>query len=661
MLSSTLHPLYKLMEKKADFIFDAECREAFALSKELIFENQLLVHYDPNQTIVISCDASSYGVGGVLSHRLNGVEKPICFVSGTLSKTEQNYSQLEREALAIIFSVKKFHKYIYGRSFILVSDHQPLKIIFNPNRSISVMSASRIIRWNVILSAYDYEIEYRKGSQLVEADMLSRLPLLEATEVDESVNSFTVVDEIPISYEDVARCSRKDIILVKVMDAVKTGWPNKVNPDLKPFYLKRNELSIEGGCLMVGSKVVIPSAMQTSVLNLIHENHIGIVRAKMLARSLVWWPHLQCDIERMISNCSTCQLSQNNHEKYLVSWPKTENVFQRVHIDFFYRNGIPFLLIVDSKSKWIDIHCMSKGFSVYQTIDKIKLTWSIMGLPETIVSDNGPPFNSEVFLKFCRANGVNVLKSPPYHPQSNGSAERHVQIVKRALDKFLIQKTQLSLSAQIADFLFSYRNTPSAVTGYSPNEMLFKVKPKTRLDLLKPKKGSITFKKQFDEFAQPDVFSVGEVVLVGSLGPCSIEKWKKGTIAKNISAVTYLVKVEEKLLYKHANSLRKVHEVPCGQAAVYTEESADPPQPSPPEATSARPAENYTETPHKSKANNTSPVIPEVNDGNMQQSTPSTPTANATGAEHVFGEQPQTEPSVRRSGRVRKPPQRLDL
>ena len=103
-------------------------------SKELLHKNNVLVHYDPNKQIVISCDASSYEVGGVLSHRINGVDKPVQFVSGTLSKAKQNYSQLEREALAIIFSVKKFHKYVYGRSFLLISDHKPLQVIFNPDK-----------------------------------------------------------------------------------------------------------------------------------------------------------------------------------------------------------------------------------------------------------------------------------------------------------------------------------------------------------------------------------------------------------------------------------------------------------------------------------------------------------------------------------------------
>lgn len=643
MLSSQLRALYKLLEKDVKFNFNKECCEAFQLSKNLIIQNQVLTHYDPEKEIVISCDSSSYGVGAVLNHRINGVEKPVMFASGTLSKAERNYSQLEREALAIVFGLKKFHKYIFGRSFILVSDHQPLKFIFNPDRSISVMSASRIIRWNLILSAYDYKIEYRKGTQLHEADMLSRLPLQDPTEVDSSINSFNLTENIPICYEDIAKVSSKDPVLIKVIDMVRTGWPTKVDSELKPYFLKRNELSVEENCLMLGIKVVIPQALQKDVLDMIHEDHIGIVRSKILSRSIFWWPGLQQDIENMVYSCQVCQLNQNSSEKYLVSWPKTENVFQRIHIDFFYRNGIAYLLIVDSKSKWIDIHCMSKGLNVTQTIEKLKITFSVMGLPDVIVSDNGPPFNSSGFIKFCHIHRINVLKSPPYHPQSNGTAERHVQIVKTALDKFLLQKSTLTVEQQIVNFLFSYRNTPCANSGLSPNEVIFKIKPKTRLDLLKPKKGgSVQFKSTFD-FEKPVMFVVGEDILVGKLGPYCNDKWKKGVIVKCISAVTYLVKVEDRIMYKHVNSLRKfmldknitsqVIPTPSLNVGpipkVYTSETKE-----------------ITNEVELDKENSDNDVLPEVTDTSASVMTNEN-NANSPGI------------SVRHSNRIRRPPQRL--
>lgn len=336
-----------------------------------------------------------------------------------------------------------------------------------------------------------------------------------------------------------------------------------------------------------------------------------------------------------------------------MSWPKTENVFQRVHIDFFYRNGIAYLLIVDSKSKWIDIHCMSKGLNVTQTIEKLKITFSVMGLPEVIVSDNGPPFNSSQFVKFCQINGINVLKSPPYHPQSNGTAERHVQIVKAALDKFLLQKTTLTVEQQIVNFLFSYRNTPGASSGLSPNDMIFKIKPKTRLALLKPKNGgSVQFKKTFD-FVKPDTFSVGENVLVGNLGPYCKDKWKEGVIVKGISAVTYLVKVEDKIMYKHVNNLKKSvldksmgNQVsPMPKLNVYLEPNTSTDVPIPKSNVVTSEVEIDREQ-----------VVSQ--NGNGPQSTPNSTRDSVTNNENISISPDLT---LRRGNRIRKPPQRLDI
>lgn len=112
----------------------------------MLTSDSVLIHYNPLLPIFITCDASSYGVGAILSHSMNGQDKPIMFVSSTLSSTERNYSNIEREALAIMFAVKKFHKYIYGRKFILVTDHQPLQFIFGRNKGLPITAASRITR-----------------------------------------------------------------------------------------------------------------------------------------------------------------------------------------------------------------------------------------------------------------------------------------------------------------------------------------------------------------------------------------------------------------------------------------------------------------------------------------------------------------------------------
>lgn len=175
MFSVPLKPLYFLSKGSNNFVWLKEHQDCFELSKRLLLSSQVIVHYNPELPIYVSCDASSYGVGAVLSHKVKGVEKPILFASSTLSQAEQKYSKIEREALAIMFAVRIFHKYIFGRKFILVTDHKPLQFIFGDNKSISVTSAARVTRWALILASYEYRIEYRKGSLLANADALSRL------------------------------------------------------------------------------------------------------------------------------------------------------------------------------------------------------------------------------------------------------------------------------------------------------------------------------------------------------------------------------------------------------------------------------------------------------------------------------------------------------
>ena len=122
-------------------------RATFRKAKDLLLSSQVLMHYDPDQEIVLACDALESGIGAVLSHRQpDGTDKPIGFVSQTLTDTEKRYSQLEKEGLACVFGVTQFHAYIYGRSFTLITDHKPLQGLLGQNRAISPQAAGRIQR-----------------------------------------------------------------------------------------------------------------------------------------------------------------------------------------------------------------------------------------------------------------------------------------------------------------------------------------------------------------------------------------------------------------------------------------------------------------------------------------------------------------------------------
>lgn len=493
-LSSELHVLYELLRKDTKFEWTKERNDVFEKCKKLLVSSTFLVHYDPKKPLILSCDASPYGVGAILSHLIDGVERPIFFASGSLSPAERNYSQLHREALAIIFGVRKFHKYLYGLRFTIYSDHQPLREIFNVNKGTPAVAAARLQRWAVLLSSYMYTIEYRKASHMAHADALSRLPLNEDTGDEEYlINSFNETGDIPLISEDIARETQNDEVLKQVYKLVKDGVPNNnmdkiLNPELRKYILKMSSLSCEENCLFFGNRLVIPKSATLGVLELLHKDHRGMVRMKALARGSVWWFGIDADIEAFVRSCDVCKLVQSaEKQKEYGEWPTTNFPFERVHIDLFDFQKNEYLVVFDDYSKYVEVKLVN-NYNTYNVIGELRILFAQFGLPKNIVSDNGPPFNAHEFKKFWEANGVNVLNSPPYNPESNGTAERGVETAKNSFKKFMLdsKNERKTKKFMIDNFLMNYRNTPCTVTKCSPSDLIFKYKPRTLLDLLLP-------------------------------------------------------------------------------------------------------------------------------------------------------------------------------
>ena len=163
-LSTVLHPLDALKKDNVAWNWTKECDAAFEESKKMIMNAPVLTHYDVNKPLSLACDAS-YGLGAVLSHRMQtGEEKPVAFASRKKTEAECNYSQIEREALAIILGIKKLHQYIWGRRFTLETDHKPLVTILGPKTGIPSLAAARLQRWAVLLAGHTYDIVYKKGT-----------------------------------------------------------------------------------------------------------------------------------------------------------------------------------------------------------------------------------------------------------------------------------------------------------------------------------------------------------------------------------------------------------------------------------------------------------------------------------------------------------------
>lgn len=322
----------------------------------------ILAHYDCHRPLQIACDASAYGVGAVLSHVFeDGQTHPVAYASRTLTKAEQGYIQLEKEALTLVFGVKKF-RYVYARPFTLHTDHKPLETIFGPKTGIPTIAAARLQRWAVALSAYTFTLKFRPSVHNVDADCLSRLPLQQSG-VDGSKENFFVLrfDTMPVSSRQIRAETTRDPVLREVVKCILHGWPSRVSEEIKPFFCRKLELSLYQGCIMLGMRVVVPKKYQRFVLDELHQGHPGVVRTKELSRSYVWWPAIDKDIEHYISSCKLCMEERNLPIKApLHPWAWPTRPWQRVHIDFAGPvKGLWYMVIVDAHSKWPEVFPMT--------------------------------------------------------------------------------------------------------------------------------------------------------------------------------------------------------------------------------------------------------------------------------------------------------------
>lgn len=233
------------------------------------------------------------------------MERPVCFASRTLSKAEKNYATIHIEALAIYWGVKKFYQYLLGTEFILESDHKPLLALFGEEKGIPVMAAGRLQRWALYLSGLNYTFKYIKGSANGGADGLSRLPVTKElkTEKSEDYFNFYVEEKLLIDAKLIRRITRMDAVLSKVLLYTMTEWPDKVEESLKPYLVRKHEISVDNGLLFWGYRVIIPEKFKEYLLNEIHATHFGTSKMKMLARQYFWYPKLDQDLEELSKSC----------------------------------------------------------------------------------------------------------------------------------------------------------------------------------------------------------------------------------------------------------------------------------------------------------------------------------------------------------------------
>ena len=203
--------------------------------------------------------------------------------------------------------------------------------------------------------------------------------------------------------------------------------------------------------------MIVPTQGHSLVLQELHQTHPGVSRMKALARMFIWWPGLDKEIETTVKHCYTCE---ENHRKprqaLLHPWDWPSRPWTRLHLDYAGPfMGKMFLVLVDATTKWVEVEMVEKATSG-KTIEILRKIFATHGLPRRIVTDNATVFTSCEMKESFKRNAIGSVTSAPYHPSTNGLAERYVQTFKRNLKKM----STGSLQTKLSRFLFTYRNTP---------------------------------------------------------------------------------------------------------------------------------------------------------------------------------------------------------
>ncbi|XP_015277400.1 PREDICTED: uncharacterized protein K02A2.6-like [Gekko japonicus] len=310
--------------------------------------------------------------------------------------------------------------------------------------------------------------------------------------------------------------------------------------------------SISKGCVLWGNRVVIPETLRHRVLQSLHDGHPGMVHMKALARGYVWWPKIDKAIEEWVQVCIPCQQSRPDPPTAPPQkWESSGKPWSRLHMDFAGPvQGQMFLIIVDAWSKWLEVVQMNATTST-AVIHALRRLFATHGLPDTLVSNNGPQFVSEEFKTFLSDNGIRQITAAPFHPASNGQAERMVRTAKEALGRL----TEGDWSVRLGSFLLRQHTTPCSTTGRSPAELLMGRRLTTRLNRLHP-----DLNEQQEERTDPHTnmrtFQAGDNVFARNYA--AGHPWAPGVIGECIGTQMYLVLISDGRRWRrHVDQLRR--------------------------------------------------------------------------------------------------------
>ena len=291
-----------------------------------------------------------------------------------------------------------------------------------------------------------------------------------------------MTDEKLKQFKEATLC---DSTLMQLKQVCQNGWPETRQecPEIcLEYWNVRDEMSSVDGIIYKGHKIVVPKSLRIEMLSKIHETHQGVVKCKVRARDVLFWPGMMKEIEQVVLKCSLCnQYANMQPREPLMVHEVPGQPWMKVSGDLFEFKGAHYLLCVDYFSKYPELVCLGKNIKAKDVIDALKSIFSRQGIPLIFFSDNGPQFFCAEFRTFAQDWEFQHETSSPRYPRSNGQIERMIQTVKR----FMYKSDEPHLA------LLEYRSTPIDGLGYTPSQLLMGRRLRTKIpiskSLLRPK------------------------------------------------------------------------------------------------------------------------------------------------------------------------------
>ena len=466
-------------DSNSKIVLESKELAAFKDLKNALSDKSTLGFFKLDAKTILYTDASPVGLGAVLIQDDGSAKRVISYASRALSPVEQRYCQTEKEALAIVWGSERFHHYLFGVRYTLLTDHEPLEVIYGNSQK---KTSARIERWVLRLQSYDFDVKYIKGKFNI-ADCLSRLVsaaksrCVSSEDAELYVRSIVingVVDLKAITPKDVEVASDNDSELCYIRKAIATGSfehvPVDISKQYKPIF---GELCVLGRLVLRGDRIVIPRDLRQRIIELSHEGHLGIVSTKKNLRARVWWPGLDGQVEKYVKSCQGCQLVGQPHSREPIRVTELPNgPWEDLACDLLgpLENGDHVLVLVDYYSRYYEVSYM-RSIVASKIIEVLMKMFEMHGLPLSLKTDNAPQFISSDFREFSECMGFKHYLVTPRWAQANGEVERQ--------NRSLMKRIQIAIAerkcykTEVQRYLNAYRNTPHSITGKAPSEMLF--------------------------------------------------------------------------------------------------------------------------------------------------------------------------------------------